>query len=78
MLALGTIKVCVSESILPNFFIRKWTFNLYFAKLDCFIVTALFSYVTNTQARQQKSEKQRNQRLVRLAPDQSEIFQEVY
>jgi hypothetical protein len=32
-------------------------------------VTELFSYVTNTQALQQKSEKQRNQRLVGLIPD---------
>jgi hypothetical protein len=41
----------------------------YFAfKLDCFIVNVLFSYATNTQSLQQKSENKENQRLVGLTP----------
>jgi hypothetical protein len=41
------------ESILPNFFLRKAKIFPFFAiKLGCSIEKGLFSYVTNTQAKQ--------------------------
>ncbi len=52
-----------------TFIFIKWTFIPYFAiELDCFIVHALFSYDTNTQAKQRKFENKENQRLVGLTP----------
>jgi hypothetical protein len=43
-------------------------FPFFAFKLDCFIVNVFFSYATNTQALQQKSENKENQRFVGFTP----------
>ncbi len=52
-----------------TFFLRKAKIFPFFAiKLACFIAKALISYVTNTQASQEKSENKEKTSLVGLTP----------
>ncbi len=60
-------KFCCTKQALPNFFLWKTKiFFLFAIKLGRFKLQTIFSYVINTQAKQQKFEKQRNQILVGL------------
>ncbi len=58
------------ESILPNFFsLKTKIFSRFFAiKLGHFEVQSIFSYFTNTQAKQWKSDAEEKRSLVGLAP----------
>jgi hypothetical protein len=65
-----SIEIATWSQSYQTFFFVKQRFSPFFSlKLGRFVVKALFSYVTNTQAKQQKLENEKQQSMVGLTPD---------